>query len=118
MKAESSGLEISVLLNEKEIKELRDGQIQGVMNFDDFLHGKRRQIHISLEVREEQKVFLRVSQYPFKVYLGDAQRISFEINKEFYEILIENGKVGTRYGIGGKFELQKSEDRFINAENY
>ena len=61
---------------------------------------------------------MRVNQHPVKVYFGDAKKIVFGISREFYKIFLENKKAGTRYGIGGKFELQENEDRFINAENY
>ncbi len=107
MKADSVGLEVYIEINPQELEELRKGSLDGLLNFRDNINpDAKREIPFSIEYSAEQREFLAVEQEPDNVYFGEANKIRFMINSEYYGSLITNKSFGARFSVGGKLMMK------------
>ncbi len=103
MKISSIGLEVECYLTKEETLSLRNSRIEGMLKFIEVDDNKcRRKIPTTLILEEAQREFLEVRIIPSHTYFGDAEKIDFRINEEFYNHLLNSGSFGDRFLGSGK----------------
>lgn len=98
MRATAIELEVEALINTKELGELVERHLRGLLKFSD--DEIKRKIAFVLSYSKNQKEFLAIRQNPKGVYFGNADEIKFIINSEFYSILRQNKSYGDRFYCG------------------
>jgi len=108
MEVKSCGLEILAKISQSEMKRLANNILVGNLNYQDGK--KRKDISFSLVTNVTQRELTEVSQEPSNCYLGDADKVTFSISQQFYELLFNRGSYGARfYGAVGKLEVEVLE---------
>ena len=94
MKNYACGLETRIRLSEEQISKLEKESISGILNFREPLSTaqKEKKIPFKLNVIFSQREYVKVEIIPEKIYFGDANKILFFINEEYYRELREIGK--------------------------
>lgn len=103
MKCNACGLEVFLELSSKELTKLERNSLKGTMTYFEFQKNYKKEIEIELRYKHLQQNILCVEIIPKETYLGDAKKITFHINKEFYEGLKDKKFFGDRYLDSGKF---------------
>lgn len=104
MKATSTRLEVFVKLNPKEFKRLKDEILSGELRFYDD-PSPPKDIPIEIIYDSKQRGLLKVDSIPDKVYSGEAKRIIFRINNEYYDFVNKNGIFSDRFFTAGKLTM-------------
>lgn len=92
MKAISIGLETTIKnLNQENIKQMHNDSIRGILYFRDIKENRKKKIPFELRVVINQKAYVDIQSFPEKAYFGNAEKIIFKINKDYYELLKEKG---------------------------
>ena len=103
MKASSANLETDIYLTQEEIKKLEHSALDGNIAFREYEdNGAGRKIPFRIIHDKLQNDFLNVKIIPQKTYFGDAEKIMFTINSEFYNNLSNYGEYGARFLGSGK----------------
>ena len=107
MKASSVGLEILVEISSRELVRLRRRPLIGILKFKDWfaIPNIRKNIPLIIEYNSEQKDSVFVEQEPEDVYIGQADKLKFGINSEYYDSLVSNNESVDRYLHSGKFKM-------------
>lgn len=109
MRNYACGLETTIRLSEEQILKLEKESICGILNFREPLSTgqNERLMPFELNVIFSQRENVKVDVIPDKTYFGDADKIFFFINEEYYLELKETGKAEeARFFFGvGKLEL-------------
>ncbi len=94
MKAYACGLETRIKLSEEQILKLEKESISGILNFREPLSAEQKEILILFELKYDkfQREDVNVEVIPEKTYFGDADKIFFSINEDYYQELREAGK--------------------------
>ena len=117
MKASACGLETEIYgLKDKEIIRLEKGHIKGNLNFREPCSNKiPKKIPIALYYKQTQKNPVEIEIFPESNYFGDAKKIKFFINEEYYEFLKEKGYAIARFCSGiGKLVLVAERIKNLN----
>lgn len=117
MKASSIGLEFWVKINQEELKQLETNELRGRLKFYEPRDSKSRLIDFEIKYDSAQKEFIEIAQEP-KGYLGDADKINFSINRDFYESLIENSEFAVRFPLCSAGKLNIKVDNFISSDSF
>lgn len=106
MKASSVGLETSIEnLTKEQISNLLKNPIKGILKFREVNKNETREIPFELDYKKEQKEFVEVDLVP-DTYFGDAEKIFFHINEEYYNDFVRIGSMCARFfGAVGKLYL-------------
>lgn len=112
MKASSCGLETYIKeLTKKQITDLPKKSITGDLNFREVMSDEKNKIPFELKYEKRQREDAKCKVIPECSYFGNAERLIFTINKEYYNLLLEEGVAeGARFSIAGKLYLY-SEDK-------
>ena len=109
MKNYACGLETSIRLREEQILKLEKENIRGILHFREPLAVKKNETPIPFELNVifSQREDVKAKVIPEKTYFGNANKILFSINEEYYQELKEIGKAeGARFFFGvGKLNL-------------
>ena len=108
MKALACGLETSIKdLTGEQINNLNHKPVEGILIFREVLSEETRDIPFELKYVEGQREYVEVKVIPKRTYFGEANKIIFTINEEYYENLKEEGLAeGARFFWGtGKLYL-------------
>lgn len=117
MKACSVGLEAEVYrLSEEEVNLLGEKSLSGILKFYEVNSDEKREIPFQISVKPRQKDFVRVFIQPRETYFGQAEKLYFSINQEYYGELKEFGIAeGARFlGVGKLKHAKEGYNRFIN----
>ena len=106
MRATSACLEVYVEIDSWELERLESKPLLGTLNFRDDITPLKNQIPIVIERVSGQRKFLEVEQEPTNIYFGEANKIKFTINSEYYDNLITNKSFGARFSVGGKLVMK------------
>ena len=101
MRINSNGLEIEAQINQKELVELKQKGLTGILKFRDNWGSEKREIQVRIDYCKNQKGFINESHTPIG-YFGNAKKIFISINQEFYESLEKKGQMSERYMTSGK----------------
>lgn len=106
MKSNSCGLEIELRLSQEELFDLGQNKtLNSLLNFREKDDSSEKQIELSISYSKGKEEKVIVDSYPEKVYLGNAKKISVEIQTPLYEILKNEKYCGDRFGIGGRVDI-------------
>ncbi len=86
MKAFSAGLETDINLTDEEIEKMGHHPIEGILKFRGVGDNDKgiRKIPISIKVNKNQRDDVEVKISPKKTYFGEAKKIIFSIDEEYY----------------------------------
>lgn len=107
MKAYSTELEIELTISKDELKKLKTGKLESILNFRYINSSENKKIPISLTYIPGKSVEVDVKHSPETVYLGDAHQIDVSIQDYPYQMLEELGYWGNRFWHNGKVEIVK-----------
>ncbi|MFH1607715.1 MAG: hypothetical protein ABIA78_01130 [archaeon] len=107
MKASSMGLETRIKdLIYWEIESLENKPLNGNLRFREVRSDNIIEIPFELEYSRDQRELVRVIITPGETYFGNAEKIIFLINEDYYDDLKKRGvAVGGRFNHGGKLEI-------------
>jgi hypothetical protein len=108
MRASSVALEVAVDISQDELKKLETKPLSGLLKFEDFfsIPHIRRNIPFNIEYIPRQKELLMVEQEPKEVYFGEANRLKFIINSEYYDSLVSERAFVDRFLSSGKLSIR------------
>lgn len=105
MEAKSWGLEILAKINQTEMLSLRTQPLEGKLQYKD--DEREKEIALRIITNSSQRELVEVEQEPKECYLGNATRIIFSVNPQFYDLLLRERYSGSRfYGATGKLEIE------------
>ena len=113
----SVGLETEVYLSPMEKETLRSSILEGKLQFREVNENAHREIPFEIRYDPSQKELLEVKVNPPHTYFGDAEKITFNINEEFYEKLSRLGSSGDRFWNSGKLLLFVNNDGSSNLSH-
>ena len=119
MKASSSGLEVWIMLSEKQINNLETIPIEGILKFREVTtlgqrDSKERDIPIQLKYARNQIEGVEVDIIPDKTYFGKADKIVFNIDGEYYQDLKKYSQACCRFLWYGKLTIRSEKKRLLS----
>lgn len=106
MRARSCGLETSITLNVEEMRNIGKGGVEGMLVFREVLENTTKEIPFSLNYCPNQREPAEVVIFPEETYFGNAEKLNFLINSEYYGWLLSSGRAeGARFLTNGKLNL-------------
>ena len=107
MRASSVSLEIFVEILPDELIRLKRKPLRGTLKFMDWfsIPDIKKNIPLTIGYNSEQKDSVFVKQEPENVYLGQADRLRFNINSDYYDSLVSNNVSVDRFEHSGKLRI-------------
>ena len=111
MIANSVGLETYIRgLTKEHIINLPNRSIEGTLKFYEVMAEEKNEIPFELKYTKEQRENVECEIFPNENYFGEAEKLIFTINEDYYDSLLTLGMAeGARFFGAGKLYLYSEE---------